>query len=167
MNNTNQTPPGIPARVTEIGAHASLKGLNLVQCRCEVVGVLPAGQGLPELKVDMRAGGEKHKSEPKTLVCGFGLDVAGIGPKPNSAPIVRVSCDYAIQYTFSDDLFFATLNDKDVNKFAAYNSSVHVWPHIRELVHSMSMRMGLPPMLLPLFRPAVELNGLEDREEQT
>lgn len=162
MNNNTKTVPGIPGRVTEIGSQASLKGINLVQCRCEVLGVLPAGQGLPELKVDIRAGGEKHKSEPNTLVCGFGLDVTGLGPKPESIPVARLSCDYAVQYSFVQDEFFKNLDEKDADQFAAYNSSVHVWPHIRELIHSMSMRMGLPPILLPLFRPAVELGESDE-----
>jgi hypothetical protein len=38
--------------------------------------------------------------------------------------------------------------------FSAYNTSMNVWPHAREFVQSMAARMMLPPLILPLFRPA-------------
>ena len=37
--------------------------------------------------------------------------------------------------------------------FASRNLSIHSWPYLREFVQSMSTRMGLPPVLLPLLLP--------------
>ncbi len=139
MKSTHRTAPAIPPGVTEIGAHASLRGIHLVRCRCKVVAVLPAGHGLPELKVDIRAGAERHKTLSSSLICGFGLDVTAVGPKPDSVAVARLSCDYAAHYDFAADDFFASSSDDDLAQFSAYNTSVHVWPHTRELMHSISM----------------------------
>jgi len=37
--------------------------------------------------------------------------------------------------------------------FASRNLSIHSWPYLREFTQSMSARMGLPPILLPLLLP--------------
>lgn len=36
--------------------------------------------------------------------------------------------------------------------FAQTNAVVHAWPYYREIVQSMTWRMGLPPFPMPLFR---------------
>jgi preprotein translocase subunit SecB len=43
-----------------------------------------------------------------------------------------------------------------VPAFAASNSMVHIWPYYREIVQSVTWRMGLPPFPLPLFRVSGE-----------
>ncbi len=41
---------------------------------------------------------------------------------------------------------------KELQAFADTNALLNCWPYWRELVHDMAGRMGLPPLLLPLFR---------------
>lgn len=50
-----------------------------------------------------------------------------------------------------------SLNDKELSKealseFSVRNASFHVWPYWREYLHSMTGRMRLPEVVLPMFQ---------------
>lgn len=71
--------------------------------------------------------------------------------------LLRVACAFRLQYAFNvkggppadeRDSFFAA--------FANVNGMFNAWPYVRELVHSTVARMGLPPMILPVYRVASE-----------
>lgn len=48
----------------------------------------------------------------------------------------------------------------DLSRFANVNGVYNAWPYWRELVQSITVRMGLPPIVLPVFRiPRRERNG--------
>jgi hypothetical protein len=141
----------IPSVVTEIGARARLKGINLVRTQCELTGALRPGEQIPEVKFETRGGATRPAEAPGTLICAFGLEVIGLGPKPDLVRVARFSCDYAIQYEF-DAPFLQAQADKDLSLFAAYNASLHAWPHVREFIQSMAFRMTLPPIVLPIMR---------------
>lgn len=170
MTSNEVTPPqngGIPPIVTEIGQRIAIKGMNLVRCSCEVVGTATPGTPIPEMKFETRGGGTVHADEPRTIVCGFGLDVTAIGPAPASEPIAKFSVDYAVQYEMQDEAFLQRLSEHDLALFAAYNTSFHVWPHAREFVQSMAGRMSLPPVVLPIFRPQQLIGPPENWKRRT
>lgn len=153
MTKPDPAPVAVPPVVTEIGRRAQLKGLHLVRGSCELVGVLRPGQPVEELNVEMRGGADRHKHEAQTLICSFGVNVTAVGPKPEAVVVAKFSCDYAAQYFIEDKAFYDSLKDTDIAMFAAVNTSFHAWPHIREFVQSMSFRMTIPQVLLPMFRP--------------
>lgn len=146
------TAPSIPAIVTEIGRHATIGALNLVRSECIVLDLRP-GDVVESLKVQMNAGGKKHP-ELAQLICGFSLKVEPQAKGRANAIVARIACEYAVQYDFADRSFFDRLTVQDIEMFGAYNTSTNVWPHVREFVQSMAGRMMLPPLILPLFRPA-------------
>ena len=41
---------------------------------------------------------------------------------------------------------------QDLSKFANINGVYNAWPYWRELIQNLSLRMGLPPLVLPVFR---------------
>ena len=45
-----------------------------------------------------------------------------------------------------------TVTREALNQFADVNGVYNVWPYWRELVQTTSVRMGFPPLLMPLFR---------------
>lgn len=48
----------------------------------------------------------------------------------------------------------------DLTRFANVNGVYNAWPYWRELVQSVSGRMGLPPLVLPVFRiPRIDQGG--------
>jgi hypothetical protein len=168
MTSTSQKQPlTIPPVVTEIGKRATIKALNLVRCNCEVVTALPPGEPVKDVTIGLRGGGSRFQQHPKTIVCAFGADVSAIGPEPAKVVVAKFSCDYAVQYEFEDEAFFDSLSEQDMSLFAAFNTSFHVWPHVREFVQSMAFRMTIPPVLLPMFRPLEMIGNPEQWQKLT
>lgn len=55
----------------------------------------------------------------------------------------RVNAHYAVPGEFSDE---------SAQAFVQTNGLVHVWPYARAWIQSASVGMGLPPVLLPVYR---------------
>lgn len=60
---------------------------------------------------------------------------------------------YSLQYSLgelavpsSDDLVLLA------QEFSKINGPVHVWPYVRELVSSMTVRMGFPALVIPSYK---------------
>lgn len=68
---------------------------------------------------------------------------------------------FSLNAVLESDYFLpATMPEEaqqDFEAFSRSNALVHVWPYFRELVQSMTWRMGLPPFPLPLFRVTDDL----------
>ncbi len=152
MTKAAQKPGAVPAMVTEIGQHATIRSINLVRSECAILD-LREGDVVEGLKIQMNAGGKKHGDLPR-LICVFGVKVEPQAKGRADGPVARIVCDYAAQYDFADRAFFDRITDRDIEMFSAYNTSLNVWPHVREFVQSTAGRMMLPPLILPLFRPA-------------
>ncbi|HCF62490.1 MAG TPA: hypothetical protein DFS52_31425 [Myxococcales bacterium] len=62
---------------------------------------------------------------------------------------VKIRCDLALRYSFKSS---PDLSEEHLKHFANLNGVVNAWPYLRETVHATTNRMGLPPLVLPLFR---------------
>ena len=144
-------PVVVPERVAEIGRGATIRSLNLVRSDCAVLDFRD-GDVIENLKIQLTGGGRKDTQRPRIL-CSFGLLVEPQARGRADAPVARIHCEYAVQYEFADQAFFQSISERDIELFAALNTSLNVWPHAREFVQSMAGRMMLPPVVLPLFRP--------------
>ncbi len=157
----------IPAAVTEIAKRAKITGMNLVRCTCEFVEALPPGQQIENVNAELRGGSDVFKAAARTIVCSFGATVIPVGPAGKPPKIATISCDYAAVYEFEDEAFFKGIQKGDRDQFAAFNTSFQLWPHVREFVQSMAARMGLPPVVLPAFRPLELIGGPETWRDRT
>lgn len=50
---------------------------------------------------------------------------------------------YASKVRISDEIF---------ERFVRFNVPLNAWPYFREFVHNSTSRLGLPPLVLPLFK---------------
>jgi hypothetical protein len=67
---------------------------------------------------------------------------------PESAP-VRISVAFALTYLLDNAM---TASDEVLAEFARVNGAFNAWPYFREFVQAMSVRMSLPPIVLPVLR---------------
>ena len=150
---STKNPPGaqLPPRVKEVARTAILKSLALVRSECQVTDHKP-GDIIENVNLTLQGGGQ---SEPEThsIACSFGLTVLALAKEPAGKEIARFKCDYLVHYEIRDAAIFDSLTQKDIELFAAFNATLNAWPYARELVQSLSARMMLPPLVLPLFRP--------------
>lgn len=54
----------------------------------------------------------------------------------------------------------ADLTEAHFNAFGELNGLVNAWPFLRELIQSITSRMGLPPLTLPVRKPALKESDL-------
>ena len=62
---------------------------------------------------------------------------------------LQVDASFELLYSVPAD---ANPTPTELQAFADTNALLNCWPYWRELVQDMAGRMGLPPLLLPLFR---------------
>lgn len=73
-------------------------------------------------------------------------------------PHIEISMSFALQYRMEGG---ARASKEELKEFAAGNGVFNAWPYARELVHSLTTRMGLRPLILPVMR---RLPGLAEEK---
>ncbi|MCI0701749.1 MAG: hypothetical protein L0241_11755, partial [Planctomycetia bacterium] len=63
---------------------------------------------------------------------------------------LRIDTALRLTYTLSSN---DGLTDEHIAAFGELNGVYNAWPFLREYVQSTTIRMGLPPLTLPLFNP--------------
>jgi len=68
----------------------------------------------------------------------------------NGGEQLRIEALFVLQYEVSS---FEGLRRPNIDAFGELNGLYNVWPYWREYVQSTTVRMGLPPLIIPVFRP--------------
>src|SRR5262249_40446204 len=63
--------------------------------------------------------------------------------------LVSIKCDYDIHFECS-----TTADEDVVRKFAQTETRQLIWPYFREFVSTITARMGIPPVEIPLVVPS-------------
>lgn len=63
--------------------------------------------------------------------------------------VMRVEATFLVSYDVAHP---QDISPEDVHHFARINPLYNAWSYWREFVHSMTTRMGLPPLLVPLLK---------------
>ena len=69
----------------------------------------------------------------------------------SAGEFVRIDADFALDYSVEKSI---PITDEVATAFGRMNGIHNLWPYWREYVQSMSMRVGLPPITLPLMTGA-------------
>ncbi len=64
-------------------------------------------------------------------------------------PALSIDCTFILAYTASE---LETLSEAEVRAFAEINGVFNAWPYWREFVQNTAARMGLPRIVVPVFR---------------
>lgn len=140
---------------TLIGA-AELSSLRLKEVDASS-GALPASPPA-RLSVDIEHSAEVSKEVQSESFVVFaqikvrvtGSSTAGRRKKaPSSFPALSVRAILQLNYRLPRGAAFSR---SDLQKFADVNGIYNAWPYWRELIQNISVRMNLPPLILPLFR---------------
>jgi hypothetical protein len=77
------------------------------------------------------------------------IDVRINATDGENQPLVRIRAKVELRYKVPPS--FPVLK-KELNAFARVNAVYNAWPYFREIVQSVSGRMELPQMILPVYR---------------
>lgn len=64
--------------------------------------------------------------------------------------LLRMAATFLLEYSLSS---FAGLKKPNFDAFGELNGVYNVWPYLREFVQSTTVRMGLPGLTIPVYRP--------------
>ncbi len=66
-----------------------------------------------------------------------------------SDPAIRVNCSFILVYSITS---FDGLTNDQLAAFAQTSGIFNVWPYWRQVVHSASLQLGMPAIVLPTYR---------------
>jgi hypothetical protein len=70
-------------------------------------------------------------------------------PKDATTAVVAVNVSFELTYRIPENM---STSDEQLEEFARVNGVFNAWPYFREFVHASLARMGLPPLILPVYR---------------
>lgn len=83
----------------------------------------------------------------------------------NEKEAVSIGAEYILEYSLPEK---TGLTKEELENFCDINAVYNAWPYWRELVQSLSNKMGLPPITLPLlkFRQPKKHSRKEDAKNE-
>jgi len=72
-------------------------------------------------------------------------------------PLLSINCTYVLNYKFmAKGAPEGAELQRYLDAFARVNGVFNIWPYFRELIQSLSARMSLPPIVVPVYRVSKE-----------
>ena len=71
------------------------------------------------------------------------------GDDPKGDPIILIDCTLVLEY---EAKAVGDLPAANLRAFAETNGVFNAWPYWREFAQSMAARMGIPRLVIPVFR---------------
>lgn len=69
-----------------------------------------------------------------------------------SKPLVTASATCALRYSLPASAPPAELRSRLFESFAKINGVYNAWPYLRNTIHDVTARLGIPPVVLPVYR---------------
>jgi preprotein translocase subunit SecB len=108
----------------------------------------------------------KWDHREKRTKTGFNVYFHGIAtvtsPAKPRAPLFSIVVTLELVYVLAPGV---QLKASEIEAFAEVNAVHNAWPYWRELVQNVTVRMQLPPLILPLFRIR-DIPGEEDHSKK-
>jgi preprotein translocase subunit SecB len=107
---------------------------------------LPYGTSIEQVELSTKAKSD-GRLEKNIMLITFDLRLRG---KDGEQTVIDVGARIEARYEIPDEEEGPSAGE--MKAFAKTNGMLNVWPYWREYVQSASLRAGLPPLTLPLFR---------------
>lgn len=88
------------------------------------------------------------KQHMLAVVPSFSL-VASRAGNDGPSPVLTIKASFILEYTLPPSVEF---EEEQLKAFSMTNGVYNAWPYWREYVQSTTTRMGLPPIIVPVFR---------------
>ena len=119
--------------------------------------VVPRREALKKSPWDLRfkkTVAHEFRAKANELIVRVNLDArVSASAAHDSLELLSFSCTYLLEYSFA--AFGGPEGherDAFLKAFAEVNGVYNAWPYFRELLQSTAARMGLPPVVVPVYR---------------
>ena len=105
-----------------------------------------------EIKVDIKFGavGKVISENMLDVACDFTVDAKTNEQEQNdSKNVFKIQFSYNITYDVKE---LSTFSKEYIDFFVLKNVPINIWPYARELVSSLTTRMGYPPLILEPYK---------------
>ena len=139
-----------------VGANVTLRDVRLAYCRTqsERSFVLHGRNSEPQITRATRT----HLRHEENLILPIELTLS-VQDVESEDVVIRIDCTFEADYTVKAGFEPTT---EQIRSFHEANVVFNCWPFFRELVHSLCMRMGHPPIAVPLLRMGLKPNPPSD-----
>ncbi|MDU2163094.1 hypothetical protein [Intestinibacter bartlettii] len=102
------------------------------------------------IEIEHKSKMTKYKLENEKLKVFIETSIQGLSEeiKEENKRVFYLEFTYCIEYNVEDSFRF---EDIYYELFAMKNAPVNLWPYMRELIHSLSIRMGIPEIIIPPY----------------
>lgn len=136
-----------------VSEYAQLSGVTLLNASIQLIEPPVKASKLTQENQEYVELSDYVKGAPKfEVLCDLENRGSLQGSGGEEAEAYRIRALYKLTYALAKR---KEIEPKDLKRFAAINAPHNVWSFWREFVHSMTMRMGLPPVTIPLRPPLI------------
>jgi preprotein translocase subunit SecB len=147
MNETSEKQVSLLALTTLIASRVQIKSVRLLNAR---VNFNPSeiSEGLM-VKFGFDAEASKNENE-KTISVRSKFQTSALKEEEPDVKktLVRIQGEYELEYSIDS---FDKIKPENIKAFGEMNGVYNAWPYWREFVQSITVRMGLPPLTLPVM----------------
>ena len=129
------------AAVARISRLVDLRDIRLIDLSASLH---PGDFQLLEPDVQFECSAEHPVPSRIVTLCDYRFTVTSAG-----TTIAEVTARYVLLYELQEEI---EISQEDLQQFAHANGTYHSWPFLRQLLHDLTARMGLPPFTLPVFK---------------
>lgn len=155
MNDTQNKPSNRMQLAGEVAQQVQIHAVDLVELACRNEG---GAEPDSPLEVSIETATSFHFIADDSILLVDARCVMNAGGKNLQDPVVQVAATFRLVYQISDPEGFT---DEHYAAFAEINGMFNLWPYWRELVQNVTLRMGLPPLTLPVRR------GVRTKKDRT
>ncbi len=161
MPTRSKSPPASLQRSSEVARLVELREVTLHSVNAELLAppqVAPSGQVNLNAKIGRKFSFSFDEKLDALLVrmefVVRGWVTTANAPETEGRETIKLTCAFHLTYQATQPGLLAHLPHREdaFRAFADLNATTNVWPYFREMVQSTTVRMGIPPMILPLFR---------------
>ena len=140
--------------VGEITPHVDIVDVRLIRLDSRVSPSW-ATEEFPKLQLDL-ARKSRCGQRGRFLVAEVRFTLSGAAADDASRKFVLLNATFELRYSINREV---ALTKQQLSAFAQVNVLYNAWPYWRELVQDMAARMGLPRLVVPVFRVARPTTG--------
>ena len=141
----------VSVRASVIGARATLVDIRQVSVSFKLENPNPAGL---DGKTQILVGWVRKESH---LHCQIEVKL-NVTEFEDGAAVLQASVAYRATYLVDD---ITSTDDKDIDAFVKVSVTFSLWPYLREALHGLTARAGLPPFVLPTLKSPLDIATAE------
>jgi hypothetical protein len=137
------------ASAAKVAGRINLESVKLLGCGCRQRLQSPDGQKAFDIKRTSRFELADERDSIRVTIRfvlkAFGKDE----PQKEENAFLMIEAEFFLLYSIKD---VEGLDDDSFKSFSDLNGTYNAWPYWREFVQSITSRMDLPPLTVPVFR---------------